>query len=169
MTSDQVLLAGDVTIREATPAEDDEVARCFYEMWMDMDYKPESVLGNWKQITTDFFKSARENLSFSAAVAVSSTGKIVGSSSCQLFSGPFPIVFNPEFRKDGYIWGVYVEPALRGKGIAKKLVLANLDHLRSVGCTHAVLNASVQGRPVYEKLGFEAANAMRLDLRKAPA
>jgi GNAT superfamily N-acetyltransferase len=70
----------------------------------------------------------------------------------------------PQYRKYGYIWGVYVEPAYRKQGIAKQLTSATVNYLKAVGCTRAVLNASPLGKPVYESLGFSNSNAMQLDL-----
>ena len=41
---------------------------------------------------------------------------------------------------------------------------ALVEALRARGCTHAVLNASPSGRSVYERLGFQPSNEMRLTL-----
>jgi GNAT superfamily N-acetyltransferase len=57
-----------------------------------------------------------------------------------------------------------VEPPYRGKGIAKNLTLVAIAHLKSLGCTRAILHASPLGKPVYDSLGFSASNEMRLDL-----
>jgi ribosomal protein S18 acetylase RimI-like enzyme len=83
---------------------------------------------------------------------------------CQRFSGLYPIAFKPEYRSNGYIWGVYVEPAFRHQGIGKKLTQRSLSHLKSIGFTHAVLNASPFGKTLYEQLGFTDSNLMRLSL-----
>jgi len=37
--------------------------------------------------------------------------------SCQLFAGLYPHVIAEQYRKYGYIWGVYVEPPHRGQGL----------------------------------------------------
>ncbi|HEY9626255.1 MAG TPA: GNAT family N-acetyltransferase [Coleofasciculaceae cyanobacterium] len=59
----------------------------------------------------------------------------------------------------------YVEPAYRHQGIATQLTQRANAHLKAIGCTHAVLNASPSGQPLYAQLGFTAGNLMRLDLR----
>ena len=43
----------------------------------------------------------------------------------------------------------------RGRGIGYAVTAALMDAGRRRGATHAVLHASEQGRPVYERLGFE--------------
>jgi GNAT superfamily N-acetyltransferase len=68
------------------------------------------------------------------------------------------------FRKYGYIWHVFVVAAARRQGVATRLVERAVDHLRSIGCTKAVLHSSDAGEAVYRQLGFQIAKEMRLDL-----
>jgi ribosomal protein S18 acetylase RimI-like enzyme len=70
----------------------------------------------------------------------------------------------PSFRKHGYIWSVFVEPAARRNGVAPALVQAGIDYLRTIGCTKAVLHSSDAGQGVYLAAGFKIATEMRLDL-----
>jgi len=53
-----------------------------------------------------------------------------------------------------WIGMLLVEPALRGKGIGKALLLAALDSLQRRGVRCIKLDATPQGRPLYERLGF---------------
>jgi hypothetical protein len=39
-----------------------------------------------------------------------------------------------------------------------------IEHLKSLNCIKAVLNASPSGKAVYEQLGFVAGNEMTLNL-----
>ncbi|WP_375472034.1 GNAT family N-acetyltransferase [uncultured Nostoc sp.] len=88
----------------------------------------------------------------------------MGSVSCQLFAGLYPNVFKDEYRKFGYIWGVYVEQSYRRQGIAKSLTNKAIEYLKAIGCTRVILNASPLGKPVYSSLGFSEGNVMQLDL-----
>lgn len=54
--------------------------------------------------------------------------------------------------------------AYRGRGIGKQLTTSAIAHLKSIGCTRVVLNASPSGKPVYSSLGFVESNGMWLDL-----
>ncbi|WP_414528633.1 GNAT family N-acetyltransferase [Nodularia chucula] len=152
-----------LTIREAIPSEDALITQHFYQMWQDIGVSDEAMNPNWLDITLEFIAQARQDLFYQAFVA-EVDGAIVGSASCQLFSGLYPNVFKTEYRKFGYIWGVYVEPAYRRQGIAKKLTNSAIAHLKAIGCTRVVLNASPSGKPVYSSLGFVESNAMQLDL-----
>jgi GNAT superfamily N-acetyltransferase len=63
-----------------------------------------------------------------------------------------------------YIMSMYTEPRFRGRGIASMLVRTMVDWASARGYRRVFLHASRKGRPVYERLGFEAGNEMRLEL-----
>jgi len=149
-------------IRVATPQEDAIIADHFCLLWQDI-ISADSVKSNWQEITLEFIEHARQKLSYQAFVAEVDS-KVVGSVGCQLFAGLYPNVLTEQYRKSGYIWGVYVEPAYRRQGIAKQLTLKSLEYLKSLDCTRAVLHASPLGKPVYSSLGFTQSNEMCFDL-----
>jgi GNAT superfamily N-acetyltransferase len=69
-----------------------------------------------------------------------------------------PVGCGSGFVHDGVL-GVYNIATLeeaRGRGIGYAVTAALLAEGRRRGCRHAVLHASEEGRPVYERLGFEA-------------
>lgn len=132
-------------------------------MWRDNDVPTHSIQSDWLDITLQFIERARRELCYKAFIA-EVDGTVVGSASCQLFAGLYPLALTEQYRKYGYVWGVYVEPAHRGQGLAKKLTLQAIDHLKSLGCTRVILHASPLGKPVYLSLGFSQSNEMRLDL-----
>ena len=152
-----------IKIRETTPKEDSIIAEHFYKMWLDIDTPDIFIKPNHRDMTLYFIKQARQNLFYKGFVA-EVDNLIVGSASCQLFTGLYSLILEEKYRKYGYIWGVYVETSHRRKGIAKQLTNATIEHLKSINCTKAILNASPAGKPVYEKLGFSPSNAMQLDL-----
>ena len=152
-----------IEIRETIPQEDSIIAEHFYQLWLDVGVPENSIKPNHHSLTLEFITQARQNLSYKGFVAeVDSV--IVGSASCQLFTGLYSLILEEEYRKYGYIWGVYVQPSHRRKGIAKQLTNATIQHLKSINCTKAILNASPVGKPVYENLGFVPSNSMQLDL-----
>ncbi|MEM7712305.1 MAG: GNAT family N-acetyltransferase [Cyanobacteria bacterium P01_A01_bin.68] len=150
-------------IRETIAKEDSIIAEHFYQLWLDIGVPENSIKLNHHSLTLEFITQARQNLSYKGFVA-EVDNIIVGSASCQLFTGLYSLILEEEYRKYGYIWGVYVQPSYRRKGIAKKLTNATIQHLKSINCTKAILNASPAGKPVYESLGFIPSNSMQLDL-----
>ncbi|MEM7726334.1 MAG: GNAT family N-acetyltransferase [Cyanobacteria bacterium P01_A01_bin.45] len=150
-------------IREATSSEDIIIAKQFYQMWLDIGIEEDNIQDDWQFITLDFIKLARENLYYKGFFA-EVDGVIVGSVSCQLMFGLYPNVLKKKARKDGYIWGVYVEKSYRRKGIAKQLMDTAVGYLKTIDCSRAVLNASPEGKSVYERMGFVVSNGMHLNL-----
>jgi ribosomal protein S18 acetylase RimI-like enzyme len=61
-----------------------------------------------------------------------------------------------------YILNVYTEPAHRGRGLATIATRAAVDEARRRGIRVVTLHASDEGRAIYERLGFEETNEMRL-------
>lgn len=66
--------------------------------------------------------------------------------------------------REGYIMGMYTRPEFRRRGLATAIMNIILDTLRAEGIPRATLRASLEGRPLYEKLGFEPTSEMRLKL-----
>jgi GNAT superfamily N-acetyltransferase len=150
-------------VRIATPTEDTLIAQHFYQMWLDNQVPEDAIASDWRETVLQYINQARENLQYRAFVAEVEE-RVVGSAGGQRFAGLYPNIIQTTERCDGYIWGVYVEPAYRGQGIATRLTQEVIEHLRSIGCTRAVLNASPSGRPVYSRLGFVEHNVMQLSL-----
>lgn len=65
----------------------------------------------------------------------------------------------------GYVLNVFVEPDHRRKGIANRLMAASDDAFRARGITHAVLTATDQARPLYERDGWQQTAQMAKELR----
>jgi GNAT superfamily N-acetyltransferase len=150
--------------RKAIAPDDKSIAEHFYNIWLDNGLTPENLLPNAKTEVISFIQNAREQHSYQAFIAEVDQ-KIVGSAGSQLFAGLYPMPFQPSYRKIGYIWGVYVEPDYRHQGIGRSLTQLNLDYLKTIGCTRAILHASPLGRPIYEQLGFQLNNEMLIELQ----
>lgn len=150
-------------IRTGSTDEDDILVQHYRAVRQSYGVAESNIEPDADRIVADFIKDGRRNFEMAAFLA-EVNGEIVGSSACQLHRVPYPAVAVPAFRRYGYIWHVFVAPHARRQGVAGELVRSALGHLRSIGCTSAVLHTSEAGRSLYEKLGFETATEMRLDL-----
>jgi GNAT superfamily N-acetyltransferase len=56
----------------------------------------------------------------------------------------------------GWVGMIFVDEALRGRGLGTNLTAATMDALDAAGCVSMVLLASPLGRPIYARLGFVA-------------
>jgi len=71
---------------------------------------------------------------------------------------------NPSDPHRAYILNVYTEPDHRKRGLARRIVMTILAWCRAEGFWAVSLHASTYGRPLYESLGFEPTNDLRLKL-----
>jgi GNAT superfamily N-acetyltransferase len=67
----------------------------------------------------------------------------------------------------GNIVNVYTEPEFRRRGLARRLVEAALEWCKKNNIDFVILHASDQGRSLYESLGFQPSNEMRVRLQKS--
>jgi GNAT superfamily N-acetyltransferase len=146
-----------VTFREATR---DELAVCaifWYRMFEDMGSPicgllPDDWRTRWLRVYRPHFDS--ERLRYDVACV---GNRIIGTSGASVH------IDEIIDRQSGRIFGVYVEPEFRARGIATRLAERSLSWLRKRKCAPITLRASDAGIPVYERLGFKPVNEMQLD------
>jgi GNAT superfamily N-acetyltransferase len=97
-------------------------------------------------------------------LAVSQNGTVVAGLGLWLIEWPPSLLSTSPYR--GYILNVYTDVGHRKQGLARRLTQTALDWCRENGINVIDLHASPYGRPLYESLGFEANNQMRLILPK---
>jgi GNAT superfamily N-acetyltransferase len=95
-----------------------------------------------------------------AAYYVSTDGERIVGSAGALLTESYPAAIHG--LRNGYIFGVYVIPEYRSRGIATALTQAAVAFLREKNARAIRLHASPFGRPIYEKLGFVPTNEMQL-------
>lgn len=162
-------MANGVTIRKAEDADLDAIADNFRRMWLEIGWPPESLRADWREVVRAFVERARVMGTFAAFLAEMDSA-VVGTAACQAYTGLYPEIRTPAAHLAGYVWGVYVEPVHRRRGVAARLTRAAIAHLEVAGCTRVRLHASPQGDPVYRSLGFRETNERELVLRgPAPA
>ncbi len=75
-----------------------------------------------------------------------------------------PPTYNNLSGREGYLMALYTRPEFRRRGLATAILQTILEHLRGEGILRVTLRASQEGRPLYEKLGFEHTPEMKLRL-----
>ena len=65
---------------------------------------------------------------------------------------------------EGLAVSMWTEPAHRRRGLGTRVLEAMLEWCRARGIRRLALHASVEGRPLYERMGFRPTNEMRLEL-----
>jgi len=90
---------------------------------------------------------------------ISDAGHPIASTVLLILEWP-PHPLDPAGESRAYLLNVFVEPAYRRRGLARELIRLCLAETRRRGIRIVSLHASEQGRPIYESLGFRAANEM---------
>lgn len=151
-----------VTIREATPDDIPEILRQRRAMYEDMNYLDPVALEAMASTTGPYLAGALADGSFRAWLVLLG-GQIVGGGAIVI--SPWPgHAYDPQCRR-ATILNVYTYPEHRRKGIARQVMQTMIDWCRKEEFASVVLHASKNGRHLYETLGFEVTNEMRLKLR----
>ena len=151
-----------ITIREGTTADIPEVASQRRRMCEDMNYTDADVLLAMVNATADYLKKAIPEGSFRSWLACDNDRVVAGGA---VVISPWPAhAYDLECRR-ATILNVYTEPEYRRRGIARQIMEAMIAWCEQEGFARVSLHASNQGRHLYESLGFEDSNEMRLNLR----
>ncbi|KXS14505.1 acyl-CoA N-acyltransferase [Gonapodya prolifera JEL478] len=154
-----------ITFRPATEAEWPTVSANFYSMWQDMGLSS-MIVEDCATQTLKFLGSDRATELKVCPIVAVADDKVVGSGLCQLFEGYYPLIYKTSEYREGWIWGVYVSPEYRKRGIAEQIVKTCNERLKEIGCTHSLLHAAPgkPGRRVYSRMGYTDYELMELHL-----
>jgi ribosomal protein S18 acetylase RimI-like enzyme len=151
-----------IYIREASPADIPEILRQRRAMYEDMHYNDSDALDAMVKLSTDYLQSAIAEGSFRAWLAFEGDLAVAGGAVIVSAWPAHP--YDLECRR-ATILNVYTDPGYRRRGLARKVMQTMIAWCTQEGFARVTLHASEDGRHLYESLGFEASNEMRLKLR----
>ena len=151
-----------IIIREGTTADIPEIARQRRRMCEDMNYTDAEALSTMVTVTANYLKKAIPEGSFRSWLACDN-GRVVAGGAVVISSWPAH-AYDLECRR-ATILNVYTEPEYRRRGIARQIMETMIAWCKQERFARVSLHASEHGRPLYESLGFEDSNEMRLNLR----
>ncbi len=93
--------------------------------------------------------------SYKAWVVATETDDIVGGGGISIL--PWPPGPHYTGGRIAFVYNVYVEPAHRRRGLARRVMEAIHDWCRGDGIGVIALNSSPQGRRLYESMGYQPA------------
>jgi len=129
-------------------------------MFRDMGYQDEAALDSMMARFLPWLEAKMTSGDYLAWLAVTDGDVVVAGAGLWLMDWPPHIVGSGARR--GNILNVYTEPEFRRRGLARKLMEAVLEWCPANAVDIVVLHASPEGRTLYESLGFQASNEMRL-------
>lgn len=157
-----MLDADEFPVRRATADDVDTLVRHRSRMFADMGSNDRRALDVMAQRFRPWVLERMEADEYLAWLATAPDGTIAAGAGLWLMDWlPHMIGSHP---RRGNIVNVYTEPAFRRRGLARRLTTTALDWCRDQGVDTVVLHASVDGRALYEALGFTPTNEMRLSL-----
>ena len=159
-------MSSPLSLRVATPADVRTLARHRAAMWHDMGHLRADACDAMVDATVPVLERMMGGGRYHAWLLAPEgrPEEIVAGAGVQLREQlPFPIDDGRGVRggEQGLVLNVYTEPAWRRQGAAERLMRAVLDWAEQRGLASLVLHASVEGRPLYERLGFAGTNEMR--------
>jgi GNAT superfamily N-acetyltransferase len=151
-----------ISIRPATPSDIPEIVRQRRSMYEDMRYTDDRALTVMSELSADYLAKALRDGSFHAWLAFDAARPVAGGA---VILTPWPAhPYDLECRR-ATILNVYTDPEYRRRGIARQLMQTMIAWCKHEGLARVTLHASDDGRHLYESLGFEPSNEMRLKLR----
>lgn len=133
-------------------------------MFFDMGHRDEQALEMMSRKFRVWLRRKMEAGEYLAWFAVGEDGAVMGGAGLWLMDWPPHMIGGGGLR--GNIVNVYTERRFRRQGIARELMMAVMGWCEGHDVGTVVLHASVEGRALYETLGFEGTNEMRLVRRK---
>jgi GNAT superfamily N-acetyltransferase len=121
--------------------------------WLEMGTPVDEVIDDWRAEARRFLAEARASSGLAAFSAVTG-GASVGTACCHMVPRSFPAFRKTDSARVGYLWGVYVVPEHRGRGIGGMLVSACMEHLKIIGCGRVLLHAGNRSPMLYGRMGF---------------
>ena len=142
-------MPSDYLVRTATLADADVLVRHRIDMFTDMGIPLDAAV-----LATSFREWLTQMMPVGTyrAWLIESAGEVVAGGGVTVL--PWPP--GPRYMGDrlAFVYNVYTEPAHRRRGLARLVMDAIHTWCREAGITSVALNASHDGLPMYEKMGY---------------
>jgi GNAT superfamily N-acetyltransferase len=149
-----------LTFREAGPGDLSTILHHRRSMFRDMGEGTVASLDRMDETTRPWLERALADGSYRAWLAESAEGKVVAGGGILIY--PWPSRPEDPNTRRALILNVYTEPEFRRRGVARHLMQRMIGWLKEAGFKSVALHASDDGRALYEALGFQPTNEMRL-------
>ena len=150
----------EITIREAGPEELAIILHHRRSMFRDMGEGTVEELNRMVEVARPWLARALANGSYRHWLAIDASGGVAGGGGVLL--SPWPANPHDPCTERAVILNVYTELEFRRRGVARQVMTAILEWIKAYGLRGANLHASDDGRALYEKLGFNPTNEMRM-------
>jgi GNAT superfamily N-acetyltransferase len=151
-----------ILIRAALRRDIPEIVRQRRRMYEDMHYSDSVALASMTRLSARYLTKAFTDGSLHAWLAFDAHQAVAGGA--VIVTPWLAHPYDLECRR-ATILNVYTYPDYRRRGIARLLMQTMIAWCKHENFAGVTLHASDDGRHLYESLGFESSNEMRLALR----
>jgi GNAT superfamily N-acetyltransferase len=151
-----------IVISPAISNDAENIVRHRRAMFSDMGYRDQAALDAMCAAFRPWLAARMAAGEYLAWMARTADGRAAGGLGLWLMDWP-PHMIGAGARR-GNILNVYTEPEFRRQGIARRLMRTALEWCRGNSIAAVILHASAEGRALYESLGFQPTNEMRIAL-----
>ena len=149
------------TIRPATITDIPHIVSHREQMFRDMGIAAE--FEDMAAATDLWLRHAIPSHTYRGWMAAAPIGDIAGGGGLLVIPWPpGPMTMDP---RCGFVFNVYTHPPHRKQGLARQLMDVMHAWCRSEGIERVVLNASTFGQPLYESMGYVAADEPMMRIR----
>lgn len=152
-----------ITIRLATVADAPIIVHHRHAMFADMGAGDPAGLDVMDTTFAPYVTRALGDGGYRGWLAQTDDGRVVAGGGLIVHEWPAG-PRNPADPRRAYVLNVYTAPEYRGRGLARRIMQVIIDWCRAEGFAAIWLHASDFGRPLYQSMGFEPTNEMRLKL-----
>jgi GNAT superfamily N-acetyltransferase len=149
-------------IRQASTADLDSLVFHRCAMFLDMGYTDAAALDSMAAKFRPWLLARMDSGDYLAWLVSAPDGSVAAGGGLWLMDWP-PHMIGTGTRR-GNIVNVYTDELYRRLGLARELMTVVLAWCRNNRIDTVILHASSSGRQLYESLGFQATNEMRLSL-----
>jgi len=129
-------------------------------MFYDMGYRDDASLDSMSARFRPWVQAHMNAVEYLAWLAIAPDSSVAAGAGLWLMDWP-PHMIGSGSRR-GNILNVYTEAKFRRRGLARALMEVAVQWCRENGVDVVILHASPEGRGLYESMGFQASNEMRL-------
>jgi GNAT superfamily N-acetyltransferase len=154
-------MTAEFSLRRATPDDLPVVLHHRRAMFREMGYGEENLAAMMRPAEA-YFAEGFQDGSYQGWLFENAAGEVVAG------AGVTVIRYHPGPRdptpRRAWVVNVYTEAEYRRQGLARRLMEEVVGWCRAEGFRFLYLHASEYGRPLYESMGFQLTNEMRLEL-----
>lgn len=148
------------SIRPGTLADVETIVAQRRAMFHEMGYRDRQALDAMCEAFRPWLERKMRDNQYLAWLAVDAGGAIAAGLGLWLMDWPAHLIGPGAPR--GNILNVYTRPESRRMGLARRLMETSLAWCRANGVSAVILHASNDGRALYESMGFQSTNEMRI-------